>query len=60
MEGFLDYLTREMEATFNQGKQVWDKPNNFEVKRRLVGDALNRAKIMFDLAKKEMDLIGGD
>lgn len=56
MEGFLDYLTREMEATFRLGKQVWDKPNEFEVKRRLVGDAVNRAKIMFDLAKKEMDL----
>lgn len=56
MEGFLDYLTREMEATFKLGKQIWDRPNGYEVKRRLVGDAVNRAKIMFDLAKKEMDL----
>lgn len=56
MEGFLDYLTREMESTFRRGKQIWGQEGNEALKRKLVLDAVNRAFILYGVARNEMEI----
>lgn len=48
---FTDYLTEEMVVTFRRGKQVWSTDNH-GAQKQLILDALNRAKYMYQIAKK--------
>lgn len=53
--GFLDYLTMELDKTFNSGRQVWEDKYNYEAKRILVMEAIERAKKKYD-SQKETEL----